>query len=306
LLHEDVIPWQHVAISGWILDPDRKKMSKSKGTVLTPIPLLEEYTADGVRYWAANARLGVDTAFDEQVFRVGKRLVTKLFNAGKFVLSQTAEIHPITSELDRAFALELRRLVERTTESFEGFDHARVLMETESFFWNRFTDTYIELTKTRAREDGEEGAAGRGSAVAALRLGLNVLLRLLAPMLPYITEEIWSWIFAGETNHPSIHRAPWPVPEEFAGIEQPADPESFEAAVVCLTALNKAKADAEVSVGREILELELGASAPTLERLKPVLDDTLAAARCQHAQLEKAEVEEGVILVRRVRFAERS
>jgi valyl-tRNA synthetase len=306
LLHEDTIPWKHVAVSGWILDPERKKMSKSKGNVLTPLPLLEKYTADGVRYWAASARLGVDTAFDEQVFKIGKRLVTKIFNAGKFVLGQTGEIHPISAELDRAFATELRGLVERATDAFLRFDHAQVMMETESFFWNRFTDTYIELAKGRARGEGEGGEAGRGSAVASLRLGLNVLLRLLAPMLPYITEEVWSWAFAEETGHGSIHRAPWPTSQEFAALEAPADPGSFEVAVSCLAALNKTKADAEVSVGREILELELAASAPTLARLRPVLPDVLAAARCRHFRLEPADLADGALEVRKATFAERA
>jgi len=189
LLHEGTVPWKHAAISGWILDPDRKKMSKSKGNVVTPIPLIDKYTADGVRYWAGSARLGVDTALDEQVFKVGKRLVTKIFNAGKFVLSQTAEVHPISNELDRAFAAKLRALVEKTRRDFEAFNHAQVLQDTEGFFWSHFTDSYIELAKLRARDEGAP-AEQRGSAVAALRLGLNVLLRLHAPFLPYITEEV--------------------------------------------------------------------------------------------------------------------
>src|SRR5262245_57641597 len=189
LLHEDTIPWKHVVVSGWILDPDRKKMSKSRGNVVTPVHLLEEYTADGVRYWAAGARLGTDTIFDEKVMKVGKRLVTKLFNAGKFVLAQEGPVHPIEAALDRAFVERLRALVARVTASFEEFDYAHALQDTETFFWSDFTDTFLELVKARARE----GGAGGGSAIAALRLGLGVLLRLFAPVLPYITEEVWSW-----------------------------------------------------------------------------------------------------------------
>ena len=200
MLHEDAIPWKHVVISGWVLDPDRKKMSKSHGNVLTPMPLIEKYTADGARYWSASARLGTDTAADEKVFKVGKRLATKLFNAGKFVLGQTAEVHPMQAELDRAFAAKLRRLVERATASFEAFNHAQALTDTETFFWTHFTDTYLELAKARARGEAGAGEADRGSAVAALRLGLDVLLRLFAPFLPYICEEVWSWAFAEETG----------------------------------------------------------------------------------------------------------
>ncbi|HPG28689.1 MAG TPA: class I tRNA ligase family protein, partial [Myxococcota bacterium] len=232
MLHEDDVPWHHVLISGWILDPDRKKMSKSKGNVMTPLPLIEQYTADAARYWAASARLGADTAFDENVWKIGKRLVTKLFNAAKFVLGQTGEQHPITTELDRAFVAKLSALVDQATRSFDAYQYAHALQETESFFWTHFTDTYLELAKGRARAyaDGATGeaAAASGSAVAALRLGLSVLVRLFAPVLPYITEEIWSWSFAAESAGDgsgaasSVHRAAWPGPADFASIEGPA------------------------------------------------------------------------------------
>jgi valyl-tRNA synthetase len=161
LLHQASVPWHHVVISGWILDPDRKKMSKSVGNVVTPMKLLEDYTADGVRYWAASARLGMDTAFDEKVLKVGKRLVTKLFNAGKFVLAQGAAAPgPITHELDRAFVSELRDLVHRSTASFAEFDYAHAMQDAEQFFWSRFTDTYLELAKHRARGDFMPGTSG--------------------------------------------------------------------------------------------------------------------------------------------------
>ncbi len=167
LLHEDAIPWRHAVISGWILDPERKKMSKSRGNVVTPMHLLDEYTADGVRYWAAGARLGTDTAFDPKVFKVGKRLVTKLFNAGKFVLAQAAPAGPIAAELDRAFAHRLAALVERVTASFEEFDFAHALQDTEAFFWNDFTDTFLELAKGRAHA-GDPSPAEPASFEAAV------------------------------------------------------------------------------------------------------------------------------------------
>ncbi len=311
LLHEDTKPWQHVMISGWILDPDRKKMSKSVGNIMTPIPLLEKYTADAGRYWAASARLGVDTAFDEKVWKVGKRLVTKLFNAGKFVLAQTGEVHPITCELDRAFVRELAALVERVTAQFEEWNFAHALQEIETFFWTRFTDTYLELAKPRARwyEDGVRGerAAESGSAVAVLRLGFNVLLRLLAPVMPYITEEIWSWTYAEETGHASIHRAPWPCAESFETVAAPDAPHSFALAVTALAAINKCKADNEVSLGRGVEKLTLHANAKTLEQFRPVEADVLAATRCLGHQVEEDDqLEDGVISIGEIVFAEKS
>jgi valyl-tRNA synthetase len=291
MLHEDSLPWRSVLISGWILDPDRKKMSKSKGNVVTPLEPIDQFGADSVRYWAASARLGVDTALDEQVFKVGKRLVTKIYNAAKFVLSQQAEPHAISTELDRAFARKLKELAASTREAFDDFDHARALQETESFFWTHFTDTYLELVKPRARAhaDGREGAdaAKSGSAVATLRLGLNVLLRLLAPVLPYVTEEVWSWAFADETGHDSIHTAPWPSDDDFAAIAEPAEAASFDAAVACFSAINKAKADAEVSMGREALRLTISTNSSTRERLGPVLADVLAGSRCHSHKAQR-------------------
>src|SRR4029453_7335715 len=251
LLHEQAIPWKHVAVSGWILDPDRKKMAKSRGNVVTPMHLIEQYGADGLRYWAAGARLGTDTTFDEKVLKVGKRLVTKLFNAGKFVLAQEGEVAPVTAELDRAFVDRLRALIERVTALLGDFEYAQALAETESFFWHDFTDTFLELVKARARE------ASGGSAIAALRLALSVLLRLFAPMLPYITEEVWSWVFAEETGTPSIHRAPWPGADDVAGIHPPADGGLLQLAVAQRAAINKAKSEGGVSVGRAVTRVTL-------------------------------------------------
>ena len=303
LLHESSVPWRHVAISGWILDPDRKKMSKSLGNVVTPMPLIEQFGADTVRYWAGSARLGVDTAFDENVLRVGKRLATKLWNASKFVLGQSGPAGSIVRELDRAFAAELAALVARATDDFERYEHADVLKAVESFFWTRFTDTTLELVKTRAR--GED-AAGRASALATLRLGLDVLLRMFAPFLPYVTEEIWSWAFAAEKSQPSIHRAPWPSPADFAGVPAPGDAASLELAIACLAAINKAKADAEVSMGRELETLTLAATPETLERLAPVAKDVFSAARVlRHDLASDPALEPGVFSVREARFAAR-
>jgi valyl-tRNA synthetase len=304
LLHEDTVPWRHVAISGWILDPDRKKMSKSLGNVVTPLPIIEQFGADTLRYWAGSARLGVDTAFDENVLRVGKRLATKLWNASKFVLGQTGPAGPISTELDRAFVAELAALVQRATDDFERYEHADVLKAVESFFWTRFTDTTLELVKTRARGDD---AAGRASALATLRLGLDVLLRLFAPFLPYVTEEIWSWAFASENAQPSIHRAPWPGPADFAAVQAPADAGSLDVAIAGLAAINKAKADAEVSMGREVESLALAAAPATLERLARVAGDVWAAARVQrHTLAPDAALEAGVFQVREARFAPRA
>lgn len=311
LLHEATIPWKHIVISGWILDPDRKKMSKSQGNVITPMHLFDEHGVDGVRYWAASARLGADTAFDPQVFKIGRRLTTKLYNAAKFVLSHQGERGPITEELDRAFIERLRQLVEKTTLAHEDFQFAQALQDTESFFWTHFTDTFLELAKPRAWQAMDDSSpthpeAARNSAVAALRLGLSVLLRLFAPVLPYITEEIWSWAFSEESGHASIHKAPWPNINEFHDVAPPQEPRSFELAVEAFTAINKAKADAQVSAGRVVNSLTLVAPKEILDQVSGVLECALQAARVTSHQLLVGAVKDATFLVKDAVFADAS
>lgn len=301
LLHEEKIPWEHVIISGWILDPDRKKMSKSKGNVVTPLHLLDEFSADGVRYWAANARLGVDTAFDQKVFKVGKRLVTKIYNASKFALSHEPKSHTVETyhPLDQAFLKKLEELTQKVTAHFKDYNYSHALMETENFFWQSFTDNYLELSKARAWK-------GDPSAIATLRTGLNILLRLFAPTMPYITEEVWSWAFAEETGEKTIHRAPWPSSRDFESLPVADSTHSLELAMACWAAINKAKSQEGVSAGRELNQLKVSAHPDTFSEINPVLDDVIAAARAhQYEMLEDASCEKGVFSVTHIEIAEK-
>ncbi|MCT1619878.1 valine--tRNA ligase [Janibacter hoylei] len=266
-------PWKNAAISGWILDPDRKKMSKSKGNVVTPEDVVVEHSADAVRYWAASGRLGTDAAYDTGQMKIGRRLAIKLLNASKFALGfgepeladRQGLASVITEPLDRAMIAALEQVVKDATHGFEAWDYTRSLDVTETFFWT-FCDDYIELVKDRAH-------GGDPSARAALRLALSVLLRLLAPVLPYATEEVWSWWQEG-----SVHRVTWPEAGELA-LAEAGDPQILTAVGTALSQVRKAKSDAKVGMRSEITSAALVAPAATAERVRAGEADLRAAGR---------------------------
>ena len=248
LLEHGQLPWQHASINGWILDPDRKKMSKSKGNVLGPMPLIEQFGADGLRHWACRAAPGTDTAADPAQMKVGRRLAVKVLNASKFVLGLGAAdvtAADITEPIDRAMLAQLEAVVADATEAFAGYEYHRALERTEAFFW-QFCDDYLELVKVRAYRGGAEGR----SAQAALATALSVLLRLFAPVMPFVTEEVWSWWQEG-----SVHRAAWPTANELRDAAQGGDPAVLDVAGGVLAEIRKAKSAEKKSQRHEVLSL---------------------------------------------------
>jgi valyl-tRNA synthetase len=271
-------PWRNAALSGWILDPDRKKMSKSKGNVVTPSDLFDQYGSDAVRYWAACARPGVDTAFSEEQMKVGRKLATKLLNLSKFVLGAgEADASAVPSDLvDQAMLSRLADVVEEATTALEQFDYARALERTEAFFW-WFCDDYVELVKTRAYGETQDSSSARVS----LRRALSVLQRLLAPMLPFATEEVWSWWQSG-----SIHRTNWPTSNEtLAGCTANKDGlAELDAIYVVLAAVRRAKTEAKVSQRAEVAKLKVTSDAKTLKVLRTNIDDLRNAGALQEIE----------------------
>jgi valyl-tRNA synthetase len=287
------LPWKHAAISGWVLDPDRKKMSKSKGNVVVPSEWLEKYGADSVRYWAANGRPATDTAFEEGQIKIGRKLAIKVLNASKFVLGVAGDADDdpaaVTNPLDRSLLAALARLVDEATVAFEAFDYARALERTERFFWS-FCDDYVELVKNRAY--GAAGDSEARSAQNALRIALSTQLRLFAPFLVYVTEEVWSWWREG-----SIHRAAWPeVGELPAGAG--ADLLVYATGAEVLAAVRKEKSEQKRSLATEVRSVVV---ADTPERLA-----AFAAARadvCAAGKIAALSTEAGPELLVKVELA---
>ncbi len=297
-LEHDSLPWYNTAISGFVVDPDRKKMSKSKGNVITPMALLEEHGSDGVRYWAASGRPGTDTAFDPSQMRVGRRLAIKLLNASKFALSNRASSAAlpgaITAPVDRAMLRSLAALVDEATRAFEEYDYARVLQRTESFFW-RFCDDYLELVK--GRRYGEQGPAGAESASAALEAALSTTLRLFAPFLPFVTEEVWSWWQEG-----SIHRARWPSASELLSLmtdnsdgTRERDEAAYRWATDVLFEVRKQRSEAKQPLKVPITQVTIKAE-PDAAGLMPLVEaDLRAALRVQAFETKVGEPREIVV-----------
>ena len=296
------VPWTDTALSGWILDPDRKKMSKSKGNVVVPTDILDQFGSDAVRYWAASARLGADTAYEVAQMKIGRRLAIKLLNAAKFVLNlgatQDAVIRTaddaaaVTNPLDASLLARLAATVEQATRAFEAYDYARALNVTEQFFW-AFTDDYVELVKDRAY--GGHGEAEQASVVTTLATTLDALLRLLAPFQPFATEEVWSWWRAG-----SVHTAAWPgAADEVAALSFAAsagDAEVLPTVAQVLGGVRKAKSEAKVKQRTEVRSAVVTGPAEWLEKLRGGLADLKAAGNIADLSLTRGDAGESASL----------
>jgi len=302
-LQEDALPWANAAISGWVLDPDRKKMSKSKGNVVTPMHLLQEYGADAARYWAASGRPGTDTAFDPQQMKVGRRLAVKLLNASKFALVDLPAEGELSHPLDRALIARLAAVVADATQSFEDYDYARALERVETFFW-WFCDFYLELVKGRRYGGSAAGmsgdgtaeatpaAAGAGSVACALRMSLSTFQRLLAPFLPFVCEEVWSWWQQG-----SVHRASWPDAGELSAVaataadanEREREDVALEIAADVLREVRKAKSQAQVKMRAPVRRVLVRDTPERLGALVLGADDLREAGAIETLDLLEAE-----------------
>ncbi|HKB12623.1 MAG TPA: valine--tRNA ligase [Vicinamibacterales bacterium] len=294
-LEHNSLPWTDAAISGFVTDPDRKKMSKSKGNVVTPMALLEEHGSDAIRYWAACAKPGGDTPFDANQMRIGRRLAIKILNASKFALSSSEPRGPIAMPVDRAMIRSLAALVDQNTRDLEQYEYSRALHATEAFFW-RFCDDYLELVK--GRRYGEQTSEGAASANSALVAALSVLLRMFAPYLAYVTEEVWSWWQDG-----SIHRAAWPTASDLLSLigdntesTRQLDERAYQWATDVLFEVRKQRSEAKQPLKVPITGVAVTAHDTTIALMPIVEADLRAALRVQ--RFETAVGDPQAIVVR--------
>ena len=273
-LENGMLPWKRAAISGFVTDPDRKKMSKSKGNTVVPTEIIDQFGADAVRWRAAMARPGMDSPFDKAQMKVGRRLAMKILNASKFVLGfgEGGQVCDITNPADLSMLAGLRQLIAEATEAFDKFNYTAALEVCEQFFWT-FCDDYLELIKERAYDSEGADNAGALSARTALRLALDVMLRLFAPFLPFVTEEVWSWWKDG-----SVHTSSWPTTDE---IPVTGDVDLMSDVSAALVELRGVKSTHKVPMRTPILSARISAPASVIANLKAVESDLAKVSKTE-------------------------
>ncbi|HLC49806.1 MAG TPA: valine--tRNA ligase [Candidatus Nanoarchaeia archaeon] len=212
--HHNDIPWKNIMISGWALDPHGKKMSKSKGNVVDPRETIAKYSADALRFWAAGSRLGDDMPFQEKDLVTGSKFSTKIWNASKFAFMHLSDYNmekPAKLEVvDRWILSKLSRIVKDVTENFENYEYSHTKLATETFFWHTFCDNYLELVKDRLYNTEIRNKEEKLSAQYGLYNSLITIIKIMAPIMPFITEELYQNYFRKHENAKSVHISKWP------------------------------------------------------------------------------------------------
>lgn len=275
-LHENSLPWKNIMVSGWCLAEDKTKMSKSKGNIISPENLLAQYGADAVRYWASYAKLGADTALSEEIIKNAKRLTNKIWNSAKFASTHFDKVETlnfnienmlnekIISCVDIWLITKIKRLVKEVTEYFNAYEYSLAQNKIDNFFWKDFCDNYLEICKTRAYNENGNDNIGQKSAIYTMYFALECILKLFAPFMPYITEEIYQKLY----NKKSIHsQNQWPDLSYLNLNESYID--KGNKLIDILDLVRKAKAEKNISIKTPVKELVI------IELYKEYLSDSM-------------------------------
>jgi valyl-tRNA synthetase len=256
LFHFKRIPWKNIVISGHAQDPHGKKMSKSLGNIVEPQKMIEKFSADALRFWAAGSKLGDDLPFQEKDLLTGQKMVTKLWNASKFALTHLEDYSDgkISCVYDKWLISKLQRIIKESTESFDKYEYSKTKSEVEKFFWHLFCDHYLEIVKDRLYKPDERGVQERISGQTALYKSLLSILKLVAPIMPHITEEIYQLYFA-KNGEKSIHISSWPMYDSSLVNEQAEKAGDFGVDIINL--VRKFKSEQQMSLKDELSKLVL-------------------------------------------------
>ncbi len=289
-LHNNVNPWHDVVISGHALDPHGKKMSKSKGNIVEPQDMIKNFSADALRFWAAGSKLGDDLPFQEKDLFTGLRFTTKLWNASKFVIMNLEGYAPKEPKelqtIDLWLLTKLNKMIEAATRTFNNYEYSRTKQETEKFFWHTYCDFYLELVKDRIYNPDKYPKEALESAKFALYTGLLSVLKLIAPIMPYITEEIYHQYFIRLEKKKSIHVTSWP--EYKAGFVDERSEKTGDFAVEAVAAVRKSKSEQNISLKTPVKSLTLKAKLSEAD-FELVKRDIQASTNAENIIYEKLQ-----------------
>lgn len=282
-LHDNQIPWKNVMISGWALDPHGKKMSKSKGNVIEPQTMIKKYCADALRFWAASSSLGDDMPFQEKDLVTGKKTINKLWNASKFAIMHLEDFPNEDIDqievIDAWFISKLHRVIQKVTTALDRYEYARIKLDVDKFFWHEFCDNYLEICKDRLYNPDRRGSAARLSAQFTIYHGLLSLLKMFAPVLPFITEEIYHLYYAKYEGKKSIHIDTWPAYQD-TKIDSEAEA-AGDLLVWVLQDVRRAKSEAQKSLKEPVKKLTIEGRIPA-DLFSKIEDDLKAATGAEH------------------------
>jgi valyl-tRNA synthetase len=252
--HEGEIPWKNISVSGFVTLKG-EKMAKSKGNVISPQEVMEKFPSDSIRFWASSSKLGEDMDYNEQDLLAGNKLITKLWNASNFVFMNLNDFNGESpkklKEIDKLFLEKLDYSVYLITNHFKNYEYQKAKQELEKLFWNDFCDNYLEIIKNRIyNKEGDEKISAQHTLYNSF---LNIL-KLFAPIVPFITEEIYQEFFlknpiriSNKKLEKSIHISKWPISKK-----DKLENNKLEIFCDILTKVRQAKSEAKKSMKSQI------------------------------------------------------